>query len=63
MLKDKIAQTKADLHQLIFGKGFGVITDLEGGPDGYLYVVSISQGKIFRIVHLQNNNPHKVTLL
>jgi aldose sugar dehydrogenase len=34
----------------MFAEGFGGITDLEVGPDGYLYVVSIGQGKIFRIV-------------
>lgn len=40
----------AGLEQIIFGEGFGGITDLEIGPDGYLYIVSIGQGKIFRIV-------------
>jgi aldose sugar dehydrogenase len=38
------------LEQIIFGQGFAGITDVEVGPDGYLYVVSIGQGKIFRIV-------------
>ena len=33
----------------IFASGLGGITDLTVGPDGYLYVVSIGQGKIFRI--------------
>ena len=35
---------------VIFGDGFGGVTDLTVGPDGYLYVVSIGQGKIFRIM-------------
>jgi aldose sugar dehydrogenase len=35
---------------IVFGEGFGGITDLTVGPDGYLYVVSIGQGKVFRIV-------------
>jgi glucose/arabinose dehydrogenase len=26
------------------------ITDLETGPDGYLYVLSIGEGKLWRIV-------------
>lgn len=34
----------------MFGEGFAGISDLEVGPDGYLYVVSLGQGKIFRIV-------------
>ena len=39
----------------MFAKGFGGITDLEVGPDGYLYVVSIGLGKIFRIGPNLNN--------
>jgi len=35
---------------VVFGDGFGGITDLTVGPDGYLYVVSIGQGKVFRIL-------------
>jgi glucose/arabinose dehydrogenase len=38
------------LSEVIFGKGFGGITDIEVGPDGYLYVVSIGLGGIYRIV-------------
>jgi aldose sugar dehydrogenase len=37
------------LDEIIFGEDFGGITDLEIGPDGYLYVVSVGLGKIFRI--------------
>ncbi len=37
-------------EEIIFGAGFGGITDLTVGPDGYLYVVSIGQGKVFRIL-------------
>lgn len=36
--------------QVVFGNGFGGITDLTVGPDGYLYVVSISSGKVYRIL-------------
>lgn len=38
------------VDKILFGQGFGGITDLTVGPDGYLYVVSIGQGKIFRIL-------------
>jgi glucose/arabinose dehydrogenase len=34
----------------IFADKLGGITDLTVGPDGYLYVVSIGQGKVFRIL-------------
>ncbi len=37
-------------EEVIFGAGFGGVTDLTVSPDGYLYVVSIAQGKIFRIM-------------
>jgi glucose/arabinose dehydrogenase len=40
----------AGAEDVIFANGFGGITDLTVGPDGYLYVVSIGQGKIFRIL-------------
>jgi glucose/arabinose dehydrogenase len=35
---------------VVFADKFGGITDLTVGPDGYLYVVSIGQGKVFRIL-------------
>lgn len=38
------------VDSILFGQGFGGITDLTVGPDGYLYVVSIGQGKVFRIL-------------
>jgi aldose sugar dehydrogenase len=38
------------VDQIIFGEEFGGITDLKVGPDGYLYVVSIGLGKIFKIL-------------
>ena len=37
-------------QNVIFASGLGGVTDLTVGPDGYLYIVSISQGKIFRIL-------------
>jgi glucose/arabinose dehydrogenase len=50
-LRDRIVNNPADVQPIIFGKGFGGISDLELGPDGNLYVVSIGQGRIFRIVY------------
>jgi hypothetical protein len=38
-LADKIAQTPQDANPAILGSGFdGGITDLQVGPDGYLYI-------------------------
>ncbi len=51
-LADKIAETsvKEDLEQIIFADGFDAITDIEVGPDGYLYIVSHKGGKVFKII-------------
>jgi hypothetical protein len=47
-LSDEVADTPAELAELVFGTGFGGITDLEVGPDGLLYVLSFS-GRIYMI--------------
>jgi aldose sugar dehydrogenase len=50
-LEDKVANNAQELEGIKFVEGMGAITDLQVSPyDGYLYVVSISQGKIFRIL-------------
>lgn len=49
-LSDKIANSTQEINDLIFGKGFGGITDVEVGYDGYLYVVSYAHGSIYRII-------------
>jgi glucose/arabinose dehydrogenase len=36
-------------ESLIVGRGFGTTTDIKQGPDGNLYVVSITDGAIYRI--------------
>jgi aldose sugar dehydrogenase len=45
-LADKVANSPKELQKgdIIFGKGFGGITDLQVGPDGYLYVLSLYSG-------------------
>jgi aldose sugar dehydrogenase len=56
LLIDKVADSDSELEEsadgggIVFGKGFGGITDLEVGPDGYLYVVSIGHGAVYRIL-------------
>ena len=51
-LEDTIVDTSDELQNIIFAQGFGGITDMEVGPDGYLYILSFyeGQGTIFRIV-------------
>ncbi|MFX0201868.1 MAG: hypothetical protein ACFFCW_37640, partial [Candidatus Hodarchaeota archaeon] len=43
------ADSEQELEEVIFGQGFGTITDIETGPDGWLYICSYSQGAIYRI--------------
>ena len=49
-LDDKVADDDSETEDIVFGEGFGSISDVEVGPDGYLYVVSIGLGGIYRIV-------------
>jgi glucose/arabinose dehydrogenase len=39
-LMDRIADSSNELAPITFAQGFGGITDLEVGPDGYLYILS-----------------------
>jgi len=48
-LTDKVTNTDKELDNIIFARDFGLITDLEIGPDGYLCVVVYNEGKIYRI--------------
>ena len=49
-LKDKVANSNKELRDVIFAGGFGGITDIQVGPDGNLYVLSYSYGKIYKIL-------------
>jgi len=48
-LESKVANTLEDLNSVIFGHGFGTITDIKVGPDGFLYTLTFD-GTIYRIV-------------
>ena len=53
-LKDKVADDNEELESALFAQGFnGGVTDLEVGPDGFIYIVSGiwgCEGKIYRII-------------
>lgn len=55
-LEDKVADNNTELSQIIFGVGFGKITDMELGPDGYLYILSFDDDtvSIFKIVPMNS---------
>ncbi len=52
LLADKVAETRdTGIENILFAEGFGGVTDLEVGPDdGYLYVVSLGHGAIYKIL-------------
>jgi glucose/arabinose dehydrogenase len=49
-LADKIEDSPDELKEITFGQGFGSVTDIQVGPDGYLYILSFEEGKIYKIV-------------
>lgn len=48
-LEDLVADSPQERQSLVFGGGWGVTTDLQFGPDGDLYQVSLSRGGVYRI--------------
>lgn len=52
-LKDKIVKAGDSMDEIVLGTGFGCITDIKMGPDGFIYIVSYSDGTIYRIVTKQ----------
>lgn len=42
-------ETKTEAPPVVLGEGFGRITDIETGPDGYLYILTYEDGRIYRI--------------
>jgi glucose/arabinose dehydrogenase len=43
------AQAIIESESLLFGRNFGVVTDIQTGPNGNLFVVSLSNGAIYEI--------------
>lgn len=48
-LLDKVIDKDQEDDSIMFGTGFGSITDLEIGPDGFLYVLSFNDGILYKI--------------
>jgi aldose sugar dehydrogenase len=48
---DPVANAEAiiESESLLFGRNFGVSTDIQTGPNGNLFVVSLSNGAIYEI--------------
>jgi len=47
---DLVADSAAERDQYRLGNGWGVTTDIEVGPDGWLYVVDLANGTVRRIM-------------
>jgi uncharacterized protein YjbI with pentapeptide repeats/glucose/arabinose dehydrogenase len=66
LFDDLIANQGEPVNEIIFATGFSGITDIEVGPDGMIYVVSIGDGTIYKIspldqhVNLENQVPCNV---
>jgi glucose/arabinose dehydrogenase len=53
-LADRVADNLAkfeitESESLLFGRNFGVVTDIQTGPNGNLFVVSLTKGEIYEI--------------
>ena len=55
VLADRVADNLAhddvftEQSAVTFGTNFGIVTDILTGPNGHLYVLSITRGKLFEI--------------
>ncbi|MDQ3967930.1 MAG: PQQ-dependent sugar dehydrogenase [Thermoproteota archaeon] len=56
-LDDTVANTPEEAEDAIFGTGFGDISDIKTGHDGYLYILSSVDGTLFRVVPATDTLP------
>ncbi len=63
-LADKVADSTTERNLVRWGTSWGVVTDLRIGPDGNLWVVSLSLGRVYRVrpVEAPNTLTGKVAL-
>ena len=54
-LTDKVADNKKEYKDIIFAEGFRGITDLEIGPDGYMYVLTFHERTYDGYPHYHGN--------
>jgi aldose sugar dehydrogenase len=58
-VEDKVVETPDEIpEKMVFGQGFGTISDIELGPDGYIYVLTHdeSDGAVYRITPVLSDN-------
>ena len=49
-LQDNLVNKNESMEEIIIGTGFRCITDIERGPDGFLYLITHSEKNIYRIL-------------
>ena len=49
-LQDNLVNENESMEEIIVGTGFRCITDIERGPDGFLYLISHGENNIYRIL-------------
>ncbi|MDN5846094.1 MAG: PQQ-dependent sugar dehydrogenase [Candidatus Nitrosocosmicus sp.] len=59
-LQDNRIQNPKENLPLIFGQGFGGITDIQVGPDGYLYILSY-EGSLYKILPLSESTKNPMS--
>ncbi|MFQ5440140.1 MAG: PQQ-dependent sugar dehydrogenase [Nitrosopumilaceae archaeon] len=52
-LQDKLVNEGDSMDEIVIGTGFRCITDIERGPDGFLYIVSHGERTIYRILPVE----------
>jgi len=52
---DLVLNPDDKFNEILFGSGFGGLTNLEFGPDGLLYVLSFGTGKLYRIMPIDTS--------
>ncbi|HYO05593.1 MAG TPA: PQQ-dependent sugar dehydrogenase, partial [Phototrophicaceae bacterium] len=48
-VSDAILDSESEIDSHILGEGFGSITDIETGPDGKMYIVSLREGIVYTV--------------
>lgn len=68
-LQDNEVNIGDSMSEIVFATDFGCISDVVTGPDGLLYVTSLSDGTIYRIVpqssitSIENTSPYTLYIL
>lgn len=63
-LSDLVVNNEEELSSITFGSGFGGITDIETGPEGYLYILSYfkeDESKYFNMSLKNNGTIYKIS--